>query len=94
MDCCYINLDAAAQRRQDIEASFARAARPVWTLQRFPALDGDYVERHQVPGSRSRAIHVPGSETRSPPSKTASPEIGSPGIRLPDRRRSPANSAP
>jgi GR25 family glycosyltransferase involved in LPS biosynthesis len=55
MHCCYINLDRATQRRVDIEASFHRAARPGWTLQRFPAVDGDHVERERVPGRRSRA---------------------------------------
>jgi GR25 family glycosyltransferase involved in LPS biosynthesis len=55
MQCCYINLDQAVQRRVDIEASFNRAARPGWRLERFSALDTAWVDAHAVAGSRSRA---------------------------------------
>lgn len=55
MQCCYINLDHAVQRRKYIEASFEKAARPGWRLERFGALDAAYVEAHAVEGSRSRS---------------------------------------
>ena len=55
MQCCYINLDQAVQRSVDIEASFNRAARPDWSLERFSALDTAWVDAHAVAGSRSRA---------------------------------------
>ena len=55
MQCCYINLDQAVQRRTDIEASFNAAARPGWQLERFRALDAAYVDEHAVPGARTRA---------------------------------------
>jgi GR25 family glycosyltransferase involved in LPS biosynthesis len=55
MKCCYINLDHAVQRREYIEASFKKAARPGWSLERFSALDAKYVEAHAVEGIRSRS---------------------------------------
>ena len=55
MQCCYINLDQAVQRRTDLEASFKAAARPGWQLERFRALDVAYVEEQAVPGTRTRA---------------------------------------
>lgn len=55
MQCCYINLDQAMQRREDIEASFAMAARPGWRLERFRALDAATMEERSVAGSTTRA---------------------------------------
>jgi GR25 family glycosyltransferase involved in LPS biosynthesis len=55
MQCCYINLDHAVQRREYMEASFKKAARPGWRLKRFNALDVAYVDQHAVEGSRSRS---------------------------------------
>jgi GR25 family glycosyltransferase involved in LPS biosynthesis len=55
MQCCYINLDHALQRKEDIEASFKKAARPGWSLERFGALDVAYIDKHAVEGCRSRA---------------------------------------
>ena len=55
MQCCYINLDHSVQRREYIEASFEKAARPGWRLERFSALDATYVEAHAVEGSRSHS---------------------------------------
>ena len=54
MHCCYINLDQAAQRREFIETSFNRSARPGWTLSRFKAIDTAYVDAHGTQGSRTR----------------------------------------
>lgn len=55
MKCCYINLDQAAQRREDIEASFAMAARPGWRLERFCALDAASMKERSVEGSTTWA---------------------------------------
>lgn len=53
MQCCYINLDLAVQRREDIEASFKKAAGPGWSLKRFSALGPAYIDTHAVEGSRT-----------------------------------------
>jgi GR25 family glycosyltransferase involved in LPS biosynthesis len=55
MHCCYINLDQATQRKESIESSFEKAARPGWTLSRFRALDTAFVDAHGIQGRRSRA---------------------------------------
>jgi GR25 family glycosyltransferase involved in LPS biosynthesis len=55
MQCSYINLDRAVQRREDIEASFKAAARPGWRLDRFRALDAAFIEEQRVEGSRTRS---------------------------------------
>ncbi len=39
MRCLYINLDAAEDRRRDLEASFTAAAPAGWTLERTPAVN-------------------------------------------------------
>ena len=54
MQCCYINLDHAVQRRKEMEAGFKKAARPGWSLERFSALDVAYVDAHAVEGRTSR----------------------------------------
>jgi GR25 family glycosyltransferase involved in LPS biosynthesis len=53
MQCRYINLDHATERRAAIEASFNKTARPGWSLTRFKALDAEYVERHSVAGRKN-----------------------------------------
>lgn len=53
MDCHYINLDSAGERRATLEANFARCKRQGWELQRFTALDEAIVEKNQVSGKRS-----------------------------------------
>ena len=55
MRSCYINLDQAVQRREDIEASFMIAARPGWRLERFRALDAATMEERSIAGSMTRA---------------------------------------
>ena len=55
MQCCYINLDRALQRKEDIEASFKAAARPGWRLGRFRALDAAFIEEQLVEGSRTKS---------------------------------------
>lgn len=39
MDCFYINLDAATDRKRTMEANFRQMRKPDWTLTRFPAVD-------------------------------------------------------
>lgn len=53
MQCRYINLDHAVERRAAIEASFDRAARPGWGLTRFQAIDTGYVDAQSIDGIRS-----------------------------------------
>jgi GR25 family glycosyltransferase involved in LPS biosynthesis len=53
MDCYYINLDNATERRLSLEASFEKHFRPGWTLHRFSALDQAYIEAHGIEGSRT-----------------------------------------
>jgi len=53
MDCYYINLDAATERRLSVEASFEKHARPGWKLHRFSALDHKHIEARGIEGSRS-----------------------------------------
>jgi GR25 family glycosyltransferase involved in LPS biosynthesis len=50
MECHYINLDQATERRQSIEESFARHCTPGWSLSRFPAVNVPYIQQHQVSG--------------------------------------------
>lgn len=51
MDCCYINLDSALERRLHIEQNFAACQKPGWTLTRFPAVDQADVARNGVAGA-------------------------------------------
>ena len=50
MDCFYINLESATERRQRIEENFAAHKKLGWTLARFPAVDKTYVAAHGIPG--------------------------------------------
>ena len=53
MDCTFINLDAAVERRAALEASFERHRKPGWNLIRYPAIDREFVARQRIGGSRS-----------------------------------------
>ena len=55
MDCHYINLDSAQQRRAALEASFERHRKPGWNLIRYPAIDREFVRRQKIAGGRSEA---------------------------------------
>jgi GR25 family glycosyltransferase involved in LPS biosynthesis len=55
MDCFYINLDSADERRRHIEENFAAHKKPGWTLTRFPAIDKTYVERNNITGAAKAA---------------------------------------
>ena len=50
MECFYINLASATERRERIERSFASNRKPGWSLTRVDAITTDIVEKHQVPG--------------------------------------------
>ena len=51
MDCFYINLDSAKDRKLHIEENFAAYKKPGWTLTRFPAIDKAHVERNNIAGA-------------------------------------------
>lgn len=51
MDCVYINLERAVERRRALESSFERCSGSRWRLYRFQALDADYVRRNSIPGA-------------------------------------------
>jgi GR25 family glycosyltransferase involved in LPS biosynthesis len=51
MDCIYINLDKAEERRLHVEKNFAAHKKPDWTLARFPAVDKISVERNNIGGA-------------------------------------------
>ncbi|WP_194713146.1 glycosyltransferase family 25 protein [Noviherbaspirillum soli] len=53
MECHYINLDSAVERRSTLEANFARCRREGWELKRFVALDEATAEKNKIPGKRS-----------------------------------------
>lgn len=53
MECHYINLDSAIERRTNLEANFARCGRQIWELKRFTALDAAIVEKDQIHGKCS-----------------------------------------
>lgn len=55
MDCFYINLDSAEDRRLHIEKNFAAYKKPGWTLTCFPAIDKAYVERNNIAGAAKPA---------------------------------------
>ena len=50
MECHYINLDQATERRQSLEESFAKHCTPGWSLFRYPAVNVPYIQQHQVSG--------------------------------------------
>ena len=50
MDCFYINLDHATDRRERLEANFAAYKKPGWSLTRFAAADKTYVADHDISG--------------------------------------------
>lgn len=53
VDCHYINLPNAIERRATLEDNFAQCGRQGWELKRFNALDEATVKNNQVPGKRS-----------------------------------------
>lgn len=50
MDCYFINLDAADDRKRRLEDNFEARKPPGWTLTRFAAVDTAAVERERTPG--------------------------------------------
>jgi GR25 family glycosyltransferase involved in LPS biosynthesis len=53
MECHYINLANAVERRSALEANFARCRREGWELKRFAALDEATAEKNAIRGKRS-----------------------------------------
>lgn len=50
VECFYINLDSAAQRREYLENNFNAVKSPHWRLSRYPARDAAFVAAHNLPG--------------------------------------------
>ena len=55
MDCFYINLDSADQRKFKIENNFDAYKKPGWNLFRFSAIDKEHVETQNILGHASPA---------------------------------------
>ena len=55
VDCYYINLETAVERREQIEANFSAHAASGWTLTRFAATDAALAADSQVPGTLTSA---------------------------------------
>jgi GR25 family glycosyltransferase involved in LPS biosynthesis len=51
MHCTYINLDHKTDRKAGIELNFADTKGEGWTLERFPAIDAEFVKANKIPGS-------------------------------------------
>ncbi len=50
MDCFYINLDSAAERKTNFEKNFNALKKQDWNLSRFSAVDTEFVKNNNVPG--------------------------------------------
>jgi GR25 family glycosyltransferase involved in LPS biosynthesis len=50
MDCFYINLDSATERKTNFEKIFNALKKPAWNLSRFSAVDTEFVKNNNVPG--------------------------------------------
>lgn len=53
MECFYINLESAVERRSKFESNFAARKKPGWTLSRFAAIDGEYIKNNKIAGECS-----------------------------------------
>ena len=53
MNCFYINLDEATERRSSFENNFLKNKSDRWNLLRFPAIDTNYVKTNNVKGEIS-----------------------------------------
>lgn len=53
MDCIYINLAADIDKRKDIESLFSAYGPSHWVLQRFEAIDKNYVQANSIKGNIS-----------------------------------------
>jgi GR25 family glycosyltransferase involved in LPS biosynthesis len=51
MQCVYINMENAPDRRARFEANWTEYRGDDWRIERFPALDARYVEQHRVGGT-------------------------------------------
>ena len=50
MNCFYINLDKATERKSSFENNFLKNKSDQWNLSRFPAVDTNYVETNKIKG--------------------------------------------
>lgn len=55
MECFYINLDSAVQRREYLENNFNAVRSPHWKLTRYPAKDAAFVEASGLAGKLTAA---------------------------------------
>ncbi|HEX3430749.1 MAG TPA: glycosyltransferase family 25 protein [Rhizomicrobium sp.] len=55
MECYFINLQNAEERRKEITRNFSEMAAPGWHLDRFAAIDAEYVRLNQIPGTKRDA---------------------------------------
>src|SRR6185436_20556514 len=55
MDCFYINLDSAVQRKAKLEDNFAAVRKPDWNLVRSPAIDTVFVKDQNILGKAKPA---------------------------------------
>jgi len=55
MDCIYINLDSAAERKVKFENNFNARKKPGWTLTRFSAVNTEIVKAQNVRGGSAPA---------------------------------------
>ncbi|MGH6728145.1 MAG: glycosyltransferase family 25 protein [Pseudolabrys sp.] len=55
MDCYYINLDSADDRKRHVEKNFAVCKKPNWTLTRSPAIDKTFVAGNNIAGDAKPA---------------------------------------
>jgi len=53
MNCFFINLEKATERRAKLEANFNAIKKPNWTLSRFAAIDTEYVRKNEIRGVTS-----------------------------------------
>src|SRR6202030_3226927 len=55
MDCIYINLDSATERKVKFENNCNANKKPGWALTRFPAVNKDMVQARKVKGESQPA---------------------------------------
>ena len=53
MHCHYINLASEARKKSELESLFARCSPSHWTLNRFEAVNKNYVNEHDISGAIS-----------------------------------------
>ncbi len=51
MDCLYINLDSATERRARLEYNFNAIRKPNWNLTRSAAIDTEFIKKNEIRGT-------------------------------------------